>query len=486
MKNIKDGEILQPYLLWKNFDMILGIPHPSNYSEKLAGIIYDLGKSLGLETIKDGIGNILIRKPATSPEMAKKEVVTLQAHIDMVPQKAEGKIHDFTKDAIKAYIDGDFVRAEGTTLGADNAIGVAAIMAVIESKEIEHGPLEAFFTVEEETGMDGANHLRNDFLKGKYLINTDSEDEGEIFIGCAGGVDVEITFEYKKIGVPQHHNSYKITISGLKGGHSGINIHEGRGNSIKIMARLLLVIREKIDFYISEFNGGTLRNVIPSKAEAILIVKKEDDKKFRDIVSNFSLEIKKEYKFGAPYLLITTNEATTPLYILDKESGYKIIDSLHCCPNEVFRMDDKLHIVQTSSNLGVIKTNDSTIEIKCLARSLVDSARDYAGTIVGTAFKLAGAKVSYSGTYPGWVPNMNSPLLQITKDSYKELFDKDPKVMAIHAGLECGIISAKYPKMDMVSFGPTIKDAHSINERVDIKSVEKFFRLLCMVIKNIR
>jgi dipeptidase D len=418
--------------------------------------------------------------------MAKKEMITLQSHIDMVPQKAEGKIHDFTKDAIKAYVDGDFVKAEGTTLGADNAIGVAAMMAVIESKDIEHGPLEAFFTVDEETGMDGVNYLKNDLLKGKYLINTDSEEEGELSIGCAGGVDVGIIFEYKKAKVPQHHNSYRITVTGLKGGHSGSSIHEGRGNSIKIMARLLSSIRAEMNFYISEFNGGTLRNVIPSKAEIVLLVKREDDKKFRDIVSDFSVVIKKEYKFVAPHLLVTMNEAAMPVYVLDKEAGYKIICALHCCPNEVFRMDDNLHIVQTSSNLGVIKTNDATIEIKCLARSLVESARDYAGSTVGTAFKLAGAKVVYSGVYPGWVPNVNSILLQVTKDSYKELFNKEPKVTAVHAGLECGLIGAKYPGMDMVSFGPTIKDAHSVNERVSIKSVESFFKYLCVVLKNIR
>jgi len=465
--------------------MILGIPHPSNYSSMLASVIYEFGKSLGLETIKDGGGNIIIRKPATSPEMAKKKIVTLQAHIDMVPQKTEGKSHDFTKDAIKAYVDGEFVKANGTTLGADNAIGVAAIMAVFESKDIEHGPLEALFTVDEETGMNGVNFLKNDLLKGKYLINTDSEEEGEIFIGCAGGVNVGITFEYKKVKPPQDHTSYRITISGLKGGHSGINIHEGRGNSIKIMARLLSLVQDKRDFYISEFNGGTLRNVIPSRAEAVLLVKKEDDKKFRDMISNFSVIIKKEFKFSAPHLLVTMNETAIPLYVMDKEAGYKIINALHCCPNEVFRMDETLHIVQTSSNLGVIETNDSTIEIKCLARSLIDSARDYAGSIVGTAFKLAGAKVVYSGVYPGWSPNENSALLKITKDSYKELFNKEPEVTAMHAGLECGIISAKYPQMDMISFGPTIKDAHSVNEQVNIKSVENFFKFLCVVLKNI-
>ncbi len=486
MKNLKNGEKLKPQLLWKNFDMILGIPHPSNYSGMLADVIYGFGKNLGLETIKDGGGNIVIRKPASSPEMAKKEMVTLQAHIDMVPQKAEGKIHDFTKDAIMAYVDGAFVKADGTTLGADNAIGAAAIMAVIESKDIEHGQLEAFFTVDEENGMNGVNYLKNDLLKGKYLINTDSEEDGEIFIGCAGGVNVEATFEYKKTEIPQNHNSYRITVSGLKGGHSGINIHEGRGNSIKIIARLLSSTQNEMDFYISEFNGGTLRNVIPSKAEVVLLVKKEDDKKFRDIVSDFSVTIKKEYKFSAPHLLITMNEEAIPSYVLNKEAGYKIISALNCCSNEVFRMDDNLHIVQTSSNLGVINTTDSTIEIKCLARSLVDSARDYAGNIVGTAFKLAGAKVVYSGAYPGWIPNVSSILLQVTKDSYKELFNKEPKVTAMHAGLECGLITAKYPKMDMISFGPTIKDAHSVNEQVNIKSVKNFFELLCEVLKNIR
>ena len=486
MNNLKNGEILHPHSLWKNFDMILGVPHPSNHSGMLADAIYNFGKKLGLETIKDESGNIVISKPATYPEMAKKEMVTLQAHIDMVPQKAEEKAHNFTKDAVKAYIDGDFVRAEGTTLGADNAIGVAAMLAVIESKEIEHGPIEALFTVDEENGMNGVNYLKNDLLKGKYLINTDSEDEGEIFIGCAGGVDVGITFEYQKTEVPQHHNSYGITISGLKGGHSGINIHEGRGNSIKIMARLLSSIQGDMDFFISEFNGGTFRNVIPSKAEVVLLIKKEDDKKLRDIVSNFSVMMKKEYKFSAPHLIITMNEKAMPSHVLDKAAGYKIISALNCCPNEVFRMDDTLHIVQTSSNLGVIQTNDSTIDIKCFARSLLDSARDYTGDIVGTAFKLAGAKVVYSGTYPGWRPNVSSALLQIAKDSYRELFNKEPKVTAIHAGLECGIIGAKYPKMEMISIGPTIKDAHSINERVEVKSVEKFFTYLCKILKNIR
>lgn len=485
MNNLKNGEKLQPQLLWKNFDKILGISHPSYNPGPLADSIYDFGKSLWLETIKDDGGNVLIRKPATSQEMAKKKMITLQAHMDMVPQKDEGKIHDFTKDAIKAYVDGDFVKAEGTTLGADNGMGMAAIMAILESKDIEHGPLEALFTVDEEVGMHGVKYLKADFLKGKYLINLDSEDEGEIFIGCAGGVDVTVSFDYKKENAPTNYNSYRVVISGLKGGHSGFNIHEGRGNAIKILTRLLFSLKLQVDFYLSEFNGGTLRNVIPSKAEVVLLVNNKDDKKFKDIVSDFSVMIKKEYKFGAPFITLTLNESKNPPFVFDKKTSNTLIDSIHCCVDGAIRMDDNLNIVQTSSSLGVINTTESSIYLSFLSRSLIDTARDYVATMVGTAFSIVGANVKYSGVYPGWKPDENSTLLKVSRDTYRELFGKDAKVLAVHAGLECGVIGAKYPKMEMISFGPTIKDAHSINERVEIKSVERFFAFLCEVIKKV-
>ena len=487
MKNLKGAENIKPTLLWKNFDKILGFPHPSKHEQKLADFIFNFGKELGLETEKDAAGNVVIRKGASKPEFANKGMVTLQSHIDMVPQKAEGKNFDFAKDTIKAYVDGEFVKAEDTTLGADNGIGVAAIMALLEAKDIEHGPIEGFFTIDEEAGMTGVKNLKPNFLKGKYLLNLDSEEEGQIFIGCAGGIDTTAIFNYKKVPVPDGFNAYKLTILGLKGGHSGGNIHEGRGNAIKMLARVLYEAKAVADLSLCEIDGGTLRNVIPSKASAILIVNSKDNKTFEDKVSELSQAIKKEYKFTAPHMTLTLEKEKLPSFALDQKISSNIINAVHGCVDGVIRMDDNLPIVETSSNMGIIKTTVSEVMIKCLQRSSIDTARNMTSTMIESVFNLAGAdKIIIDGAYTGWKPNVNSPLLQVVKNTHKELFNCDALVTAIHAGLECGLIGAVYPQMDMISFGPTIKDAHSINERVEIKSVEKFFDLVCLVLKNVK
>lgn len=487
MKNLRGAENIKPALLWKNFDRILGFPHPSKHEQELADFIFNFGKKLGLETQRDEVGNIVIRKKASNAELANKDMVTLQSHIDMVPQKADDKNFDFTKDTVEAYVDGEFVRAKGTTLGADNGIGVAAIMALLESKDIEHGPIEGFFTIDEESGLTGVKKLKPNFLKGKYLLNLDSEEEGQILIGCAGGIITTVILNYKKVPVPNGFNAYKLTILGLKGGHSGGNIHEGRGNAIKMLARVLYEAKAVADLSLCEINGGTLRNVIPSKASAILVVNSKDNKAFEDKVSELRQAIKEEYKFAAPHMTLTLKQEKLPSFALDQKVSLNLINAVHACIDGVIRMDDNLPIVETSSNMGIIKTTESEILIKSFQRSSINTAKNMASTMIESVFNLAEAdKIIIDGTYTSWKPNINSPLLKIVKDTYKELFNYDAFITAMHAGLECGLIGAVYPQMDIISFGPTIKDAHSINERVEIKSVEKFFDLVCLILKNIK
>ncbi|HJO92004.1 MAG TPA: aminoacyl-histidine dipeptidase [Victivallales bacterium] len=487
MKNLKDGEKLNPKLLWKNFDSILGIPHPSKFETELAEFIYQFGLNLGLETIKDNIGNIIIRKPASSPEFADKKMVTIQSHIDMVPQKAEGLNHVFEKDPIKAFVDGNYVKADGTTLGSDNGIGVAAMMAVLESNDIDHGPIETFFTVDEETGMTGVEYLKNDTLNGSILVNLDSEEEGEICIGCAGGVDTEIKFDYEQEGLIDDTVAYTLTVEGMKGGHSGCNINEGRGNAVKLMSRYLWNVRDQFEFDISEINGGTLRNVIPSKCEVIIIIPKNEKDKLFESIKSFLAVVKEEYRFAEPDLNLSATETELPGSCIDRLLVDDIVNAIYACPNGVLRMDDNIAgLVETSSNLGVITTKQNVITILTLQRSSVNSCRDAAANSVQSIFELAGAdEITQSGDYPGWIPDVSSPVLVTVKDTYKEIFGKEPIVMAIHAGLECALIGEKYPEMDMISFGPTILDAHSINERVEIESNEKFWDLLLGVLKNI-
>jgi dipeptidase D len=487
MKNLKGGDKLNPKLLWKNFDNILGIPHPSTEESELAEFIYQFGLNLGLETVKDNIGNVIIRKPASSPEFANKKMATLQSHIDMVPQKAEGSKHVFEKDPIKAYVDGNFVKADGTTLGADNCIGVAAMMAILESKDLEHGPIESFFTVDEETGMTGVTELKKDTLKGNILLNLDSEEEGEICIGCAGGVDTEVKFDYEKECVLDDTVAYKLTFEGMRGGHSGCNIGEYRANAIKLMSRYLWNIRDLFEFDISEINGGTLRNVIPSKCELTIIVPTEEIDKLLESVKSFLSVVKEEYRFADPNLNLVVAETKLPGHCIDRLLIDDIVNAIYGCPNGVLRMDDNITtLVETSSNIGVIATLEDAITILMLQRSSVNSCRDAAANSIQAVFELAGAdEIVQSGAYPGWVPNVSSHVLITLKDTYKELFGKDALISAIHAGLECALIGEKYPEMDMISFGPTILDAHSINERVDIESTEKFWQLLCRVLKNI-
>ncbi|MCP4176619.1 MAG: aminoacyl-histidine dipeptidase [bacterium] len=487
MKNLKDGEKLNPKLLWKNFDSILGIPHPSKSETELAEFIYQFGLNLGLETVKDNIGNIIIRKPASSSEFADKKMATLQSHIDMVPQKAEGSNHVFDKDPIRAFVDGNYVKAEGTTLGSDNGIGVAAMMAVLESNDIDHGPIEAFFTIDEETGMTGVEYLKEDTLKGSILLNLDSEEEGEICIGCAGGVDTEIKFDYEQECILDDTIAFKLAVEGMKGGHSGCNISEGRGNAIRLMSRYLWNVRDLFEFDISEINGGTLRNVIPSKCEITIIIPKDEKEKLLESVKSFLAVVKEEYRFAEPNLNLSVSDTDLPKHCIDRLLIDDIVNAIYACPNGVLRMDDNISsLVETSSNLGVITTEENAISILSLQRSSVNSCRDAAANSVQSIFELAGAdEITQSGQYPGWIPDVSSPVLVTVKDTYKEIFDKEPLIMAIHAGLECALIGEKYPEMDMISFGPTILDAHSINERVEIESNEKFWELLLGVLKNI-
>lgn len=478
---------LQPKALWEIFYQMTQIPRPSRHEEKIQEWAYNFGTSLGLETLKDSAGNIIIRKPAT-PGMEDRKGVILQAHLDMVPQKNSDKVHDFTTDPIEPVVDGDWVKANGTTLGADNGIGVSSILAVLASGEIEHGPLEALLTATEETGMDGANGLEAGILQGDILINTDSEDEGELYVGCAGGEDCTVKFRYKEKKTPKGYTGCKLSITGLKGGHSGIDIPLGRGNAIKIFFRILNQVACSQKVRLSEIDGGSLRNAIPREAFGILAVKKSKVAEFVSEVDELAGLIKKELEVTEPGLTITLEEIEKPETIMDKTTQYNLTQAIVAVPNGVIRMSDSMPgLVETSTNLAVTKsdTKKKTVNIACLMRSSVDSAKEELATRMYAVFSLAEAKVKFSGAYPGWKPNMDSPILKTMQDVYNHKFGRIPEIKAIHAGLECGILGGKYPHWDMISFGPTIRFPHSPDEKVHVESVQKYWDYLVETLKNI-
>jgi dipeptidase D len=478
---------LQPSKLWGIFYEMTRIPRPSNHEEKIQEWAYNFGTSLGLETLRDNSGNIIIRKPATQGMEDRKGVI-LQAHLDMVPQKNSDKEHDFTADPIETIIDGEWVKANGTTLGADNGIGAASILALLASDNIEHGPLEALLTATEETGMDGANGLDSGLLAGDILINTDSEDEGELYVGCAGGEDCNARFKYQEKKSPKGYTGCKLSITGLKGGHSGIDIPLGRGNAIKIFFRILNQVTCEHKVRISSIDGGSLRNAIPREAFGVLALKKSKVRQFIDTVDELAGIIKNELAVTEPDLTITLEEIEKPLKVIDKKTQHYLTQALIALPNGVIRMSDSMAgLVETSTNLAIAKSDSKkrTIQIACLMRSSVDSAREELGNRLLAVFNLAGAKVSFSGAYPGWKPNLNSPILKTMQDVYHKMFGKIPDIKAIHAGLECGILGGKYPHWDMISFGPTIRFPHSPDEKVNILSVQKYWDFLVETLRNI-
>jgi len=478
---------LNPTELWENFYQLTRIPRPSHHEEQIRKYLVDFGKGLGLETVQDKSGNVIIRKPAT-PGMEKCKGVILQGHLDMVPQKNSDKAHDFAQDSIETVIDGEWVRANGTTLGADNGIGVAAAMAVLASKDLAHGPIEGLFTATEETGMDGANGLEAGWLKGSILINMDSEDEGELYVGCAGGEDASVTFNYTEVPVPADSIGFKLNVTGLKGGHSGVDIHLGRGNSNKIFFRVLKEAYKVCGMRLSSINGGSLRNAIPRETFGIVIVPYATADKLVGLVAGLTNVIKRELSVTEPTLKIELSKTEMPVSLIDERTQINLTHAIVACPNGVMRMSDTMAgLVETSTNLAIVKSNNETktINISCLMRSSVDSARTQLGSRMDSVFSLAGAEVKLAGGYPGWKPNLDSPILKTMQQIYLNKFGRIPEIKAIHAGLECGILGGTYPNWDMISLGPTIRFPHSPDEKVNIESVSKFWDFLVETLKNI-
>jgi len=475
---------LEPKAVWENFYKLTQVPRPSKKEEKIQAFMVNFGKNLGLVTEKDSVGNVLIRKPAT-PGMENRKGIIFQGHLDMVPQKNNGTVHDFENDPIDAWIDGEWVRARGTTLGADNGMGVACAMTVLAAKDLVHGPLEALFTCDEETGMTGAMGLKPNWLKGEILLNMDSEEEGELYVGCAGGVNADIEFEYDEVIVPQGVTPLKLVISGLRGGHSGLEINQGRGNANKLIIRFLKYATRELDARLAEINGGGMRNAIPREAYAVVLVPDENVAQLKSAVSKYQSIYKFELGVIEPNLSFTINETEIPESLIEERVQDDLIDSVYACPNGVIRMSDAMAgLVETSTNLSTVKSRKGVIFVKCLLRSSVESAKNDLVEMVDSVFALGGAMVSFDGDYPGWKPNMNSPILASMKEIYQNKFGKTPEILGIHAGLECGILGAAYPNWDMISFGPTMRSPHSPDERLFIPSVQKFWDFLVEVLKN--
>lgn len=475
---------LKPNLIWKYFIEILEIPRPSKKEEKIMQYLLDFGKKHELKTHQDKIGNIIIKKPAT-PGRENSKTVVLQSHMDMVCEKNNDKVHDFEKDPIIAYIDGEWIKAEGTTLGADDGIGIAAQLAILASNEISHGSIECLFTTDEETGLTGAHNLDPQILEGEILLNLDSEDEGQLFIGCAGGKDTSIELSFEKEETPNDYNFFKIVVNGLKGGHSGDEINKGLGNANKILNRLLWMSSD-FDLKLSHFDGGNLRNAIAREAFAIVGIPNSKTQGFTKHVQNYFKKVKPEFKITDAGLNIEMEQTEAPAFVLDQDTQHKLLNSLYACPHGVIAYSAEItDFVETSTNLAAVKTLDEHIKITTSQRSSVESAKEDVGNMVRAAFELTGAKIYHSDGYPGWTPNPNSEIVKITASSYRKLFNEEPEVLAIHAGLECGLIGAIYPEMDMISFGPTIKGAHSPDERIHIGTTLKFWDLLIDVLAKV-
>ncbi len=476
---------LEPQAVWAYFYQLTQIPRPSKHEAAAIEFVKKFGEDLGLETIVDKVGNVIIRKPAT-PGYEDRKGVVFQGHLDMVPQANSDTKHDFTKDPIDAYIDGDWVTAKGTTLGADNGMGVAAAMAVLASKEIEHGPIEALFTIDEETGMTGAFALEPGLLKGDILMNMDSEDEGELYVGCAGGIDGNFYFDAKLKGIPPHMVAYKLSVTGLKGGHSGMDIVLERGNANKVIFRLLQITNDKFDVHLTDIQGGSLRNAIPREAFATVLIHESKVGEWKAIVGEFEAIVKAELSTTDPGLKISTEPTDLPDKMISDGVQSRLTKAVNGCPNGVIRVSqDMPGLVETSSNLAVVKLDGSEIVVQCLLRSSVDSAKDDLANSIGSVFALAEARVEFAGGYPGWKPNMNSAILKTMQETYKGLYGKIPETKAIHAGLECGLLGGVYPNWDMISFGPTIRSPHSPDEKVNIETVGKFFNWLLETLKNV-
>lgn len=476
---------LEPKTLWQNFYSLTQVPHPSGMKEPIGTFLEDYGKSLGLATFRDEIGNVLVRKPATAG-MENRKTVTLQAHMDMVPQKNSHVDHNFETDPIQAYIDGEWVTARDTTLGADNGIGVAAAMAILEATDIVHPAIEMFITVDEETGMHGAFALEAGFLEGDILINLDSEDEGELYVGCAGGLDANISYDYTETAVPEGDVALKVSLTGLKGGHSGVDIHLQRANANKLIFRFLKTAVAEYEARLASIDGGSLRNAIPREAFTTITVPAEGIDDIIGLAKEFEALFTEEYEGVEGKIALSVEEVELPAGLIPAEIQDDLINGVTACFNGVYRVLPELtSVVETSNNLAIIKSDGTSIELKSLLRSSVESRKEELASNIRSTFELAGAKVEFSGAYPGWKPNLDSPILKNMTKVYEDKYGITPKIMIIHAGLECGILGRNYPNMDMISFGPTIRFPHSPDEKVNIATVQKFWDYLLATLKNI-
>ncbi|WP_428743376.1 aminoacyl-histidine dipeptidase [Tenacibaculum sp.] len=476
---------LEPKELWNKFADLNAVPRGSKKEEQVIAFMKNFGENLGLETMVDEVGNVIIKKPATKG-MESKTTVVLQSHLDMVHQKNNDTDFDFDTQGIEMVVDGDWVKAKGTTLGADNGLGVATIMAILESKDIEHPAIEALFTIDEETGMTGAMGLKGSLLSGGILLNLDTEEDDEIGVGCAGGVDITATRTYKEEETPEFKTGFSITVKGLQGGHSGMQIHEGLGNANKLMNRLLFDGFEKFGLRISEIDGGSLRNAIPRESNALVVIDAIHEATFLSEMNKQTNTIKAELKTMEPDLEIMVSTCETPKMIMDLGVQEGLTRALYAAHNGVYRMSaDIPDLVETSNNIARVLVKEGSIHIGCLTRSSVESSKIDLANALRATFELTGCEVELSGDYPGWAPNMDSPILKVMSSLYESMNGEKPHVAACHAGLECGILGQNYPNMDMISFGPTIKGAHSPDERAQISSAQKYWKFVLEILKNI-
>lgn len=473
---------LEPKALWNHFADLNAVPRPSKKEERVIAFMVDFGKKLGLDTMEDEVGNVIIRKPATKG-MEDRKAVVLQSHLDMVHQKNNDTDFDFDTQGIEMYVDGDWVRAKGTTLGADNGIGVATIMAILESDDIEHPAIEALFTIDEETGMTGAMGLKGGLLNGEILLNLDTEEDDEIGVGCAGGIDITANGTYSEIAAPTDDIAYTIEVKGLQGGHSGMDIIKELGNANKLMNRLLYAAKDSL--HLAELQGGSLRNAIPRESVAKVVVSSEE--KFLAAIDKMKEEIKAEFKSLEPDLIIEVKKSNKKFdKVMDTRDQDAFLYAMTAAHNGVFRMSPDIEdLVEASNNIAKVLVKDGKITIENLTRSSVESSKTDVANALTAAFKLAGYEVDWTGDYPGWAPNMDSPILKVLDSLYEEMHGEKANVAACHAGLECGILGQNYPGMDMISFGPTIKGAHSPDERASISSAQKYWKFVLEILKNI-
>ena len=475
MSEIKN---LKPECIWRNFYALTQVPRPSGHLEKIQQFLLDFAAKAGVEAFKDAAGNIVMRKPAT-PGMENRKGIILQAHMDMVPQKSKESTHNFVTDPIETYIDGDWVKAKGTTLGSDDGLGVAAIMAVMEAKDLKHGPVEGLITADEETGMFGANDLPEGELNGDILLNLDSETWGKFVIGSAGGVDVSATLDYKEVETDPEDSAVKVTLKGLRGGHSGLEIHEGRANANKLMVRFVRDAITECEARLATWHGGNMRNAIPFECETVLTLPKENVEALKDLVAEWKETFENEYRGIESGIEFFATAVEIPSHEVPEEIQDNIIDAIYACHNGVTRMIPSYPtVVETSSNLAIINIADGKASVLFLTRSSNETMKEYEATTLESCFSMAGMKVVLSGSYNGWDPNPNSDILNLLKKNYKEMFGKEATEQADHAGLECSVILGKYPHLDVVSFGPTLCSPHTTGERCCISTVAPFWELL--------